>query len=458
MKAIFAIVLLLVVASQAVLKVPVRRLPGGVNYRSFDGSPLNSESVKRQLYIPLDMKGDAQWYGPISIGTPPQRFMVLFDTGSSNLWVPSVQCPIWYIACNLHAQYDHTKSKTYEKNGTKFAIEYGSGSASGFFSYDDVEIAGAVIKRQIFAEVTAEPGIAFIMAGFDGLMGLAFDSISVGHATPVWYNLLAQKLVEEPVFAFHLKKGHEGPGMGGELVLGGIDPDHYTGDFTYAPLTNKTYWEFAFDGIKVGDTSVFGAGRAIADSGTSLIVGPTAQVAQIQKLIGANSIFVGECQLLVDVQGQAILDYLRSGVTPSQVCQNLNLCPGSVCNICTSAVYYIQMLIADNATDAQILRLVKEICKYIPGNTGQMTVPCENLPKLPTITISISGQDFPLQPSEYINKFDVGGGVAICISGFMGMDMPPYIGPLWILGDVFMAPYYTKFDFGNSRVGFARAK
>lgn len=212
-------------------------------------------------------------YSEISIGTPPQNFKVVLDTGSSNLWVPSSSCSS--IACYLHNKYDSSASSTYKKNGSSFAIQYGSGSLEGFVSRDVVTIGDLEIKGQDFAEATSEPGLAFAFGRFDGILGLGFDTISVNKIVPPFYNMLNQKSLDEPVFAFYLGDSTK-DGDTSEATFGGIDKSHFTGELVKIPLRRKAYWEVDFDAIAFGENvAELENTGIILDTGTSLIALPS---------------------------------------------------------------------------------------------------------------------------------------------------------------------------------------
>uniref|UniRef100_A0A183CTH4 Peptidase A1 domain-containing protein n=1 Tax=Globodera pallida TaxID=36090 RepID=A0A183CTH4_GLOPA len=68
------------------------------------------------------------------------------------------------MACFLHHKYDSSKSTSYQSDGRKVSIQYGTGSMKGFVSKDSVCVANICVQQQAFTEATSEPGITFVAA------------------------------------------------------------------------------------------------------------------------------------------------------------------------------------------------------------------------------------------------------------------------------------------------------
>nr|DBA31116.1 TPA: hypothetical protein GDO54_007022 [Pyxicephalus adspersus] len=236
---------------------------------------------------------NAQYYGVVSVGTPPQNFSVVFDTGSSNFWVPSCYC--LSDACIIHDNFKPFLSSTYEHVGKFFTIHYGTGQLVGVMGKDTLQISNITIGKQDFGQSINEPGRTFVLAQFDGVLGLGYPSLAVGNAVPVFDQIMKQKLLDKPIFSFHLNKDDDFQ-YGGELILGGIDNTLYKGPIHWIPITQKGYWQIRLENIKVhGKIQLCVNGcEAIVDSGTSLITGPSADIKELQKLIGATPMFFGE--------------------------------------------------------------------------------------------------------------------------------------------------------------------
>ncbi|AQK41995.1 Aspartic proteinase A1 [Zea mays] len=290
-----------------------------------------------------------------------------------------------------------------------------------------------------------------------------------------------QELLAEDVFSFWLNRSPDAAAAGGELVFGGVDPAHFSGNHTYVPVSRKGYWQFDMGDLLIdGHSTGFCAKgcAAIVDSGTSLLAGPTAIIAQVNEAIGADGIISTECKEVVSQYGEMILDMLIAQTDPQRVCSQVGLCVfdgarsvsegiesvvgkenlGSdvMCSACQMAVVWIENQLRENKTKELILQYANQLCERLPSPNGESTVSCQEISKMPSLAFTIANKTFTLTPQQYIVKLEQ-GGQTVCISGFMAYDVPPPRGPLWILGDVFMGAYHTVFDFGNDRIGFAES-
>jgi len=201
----------------------------------------------------IDLKDyyNNQYIGEISIGTPGQKFTVVFDTGSSDLWIPDQDCS----RCEGHKAFRKERSTSFEPTGEQFEIQYGSGPVEGYAALETVLISpGHGLGKVKIGMVESE---SRDIAGFmmDGICGLAFSGISSVTKPPLVDHLDELKIPQ--IFAIFLNSDPRDTDNPSHISFGWYDLSivSKSAQFVYVPVvTSNTYWGIYMSGFKIVDS------------------------------------------------------------------------------------------------------------------------------------------------------------------------------------------------------------
>jgi hypothetical protein len=321
----------------------------------------------------------SEYYGKISIGTPPQDFSVVFDTGSGNLLLPSKQCGD--EACTSHKRFDPSASSTavniafadkpdkpVDKVGDRdvVTITFGTGEISGVF-IKDVICVGSICTHGDFVAATEESDEPFSLVPFDGIFGLSLPQMSEAPHFNMLDCMIRDKALKMNMFAVFFGAADEEES---EISFGEYRKERMASDLFWVPVSNPGYWQVQMEDIVVSGKKqglCHGKCQVAVDTGTSLMAGPT--------------------------------DIINS------LTDKLNV-----------------------SND------------------------CSNYKNLPDLGFLVGEHTLTLKADDYIDKGEDG-----CSLALMTLDIPPPKGPLFIFGDPFLRKYYTVYDRGELKVGFALA-
>jgi len=243
----------------------------------------------------LNIEGqDVGYLATIQMGTPPQDYLILMDSGSADLWVGSESCQSTAGGgCGDHTFLGTASSSTFVNTGKQFAVTYGTGNVAGTVVTDNIAVAGLNLTGHSFGVADTESDdFADNSIPFDGLMGLALSTISEeGVPTPP-ESMASAGLISDAITSFKISR--ESSDLNdGEITFGGLDATKFVASTltTFDNVNTEGFWEGAMDDVTVSGTSAGLTGRtAILDTGTTLIVAPPSDAAAVHQLIpGAAS-------------------------------------------------------------------------------------------------------------------------------------------------------------------------
>jgi hypothetical protein len=230
------------------------------------------------------------YWGDISIGTPPQQFKVIFDTGSGNLIVPSAKCDV--PGCQPHKKYANQASSTAkpitnEKGEDSSEITFGTGQIEGAFFGDKVCIGDSLCIDANFIAADKETTEPFQEIPFDGIMGLGFKDLSMGKGFNMIDELTGKNALPGGQISFYLTDGGDS-----EVTFGGYKAEYLASDIVWAPVEVQSWWQVAIKDITFDNQPkglCDGECRVAVDTGTSMLAGPSDLVDKLSNMVDAKS-------------------------------------------------------------------------------------------------------------------------------------------------------------------------
>lgn len=181
-----------------------------------------------------------------------------------------------------HKKYNGSLSKNYVHTNKTLSVEFGSGGLKGHFSQDTVFLGDICIENQAFIEIYQEFGEVFSKVAFDGIIGMGFKALSAHGSTPIFDQIIEKNRLNLNVFSFILNKNKES-----QLTIGGYDEKFIDGTINYHNLVEEIYWTIKMEKILINgqDSKLCNNCKAIIDTGTSLITGPTKEIKKLTNLL-----------------------------------------------------------------------------------------------------------------------------------------------------------------------------
>ncbi|POR32963.1 Aspartic-type endopeptidase ctsD [Tolypocladium paradoxum] len=260
---------------------PAKTAPdGALEKRANQYQVMEAAGSGKPMTAGIDQDGtDYSYFVKVQLGSKGKQMYMLVDTGAGSSWVMGSSCTV--KACQMHNTFGPSDSNTFEANSKDFSISYGSGTVGGKLAADTITLAGVSFKYQFgLASQTSDD---FGHFAFDGILGL---SMSQGANDNFLKTMAEARKFDKNVFCIALNRASDGTNTG-EIKFGSTNPDKYTGDITYTPVSAKDGdWAIPIDDIAYdGKKAQVGGVKSYIDTGTSFIFGPEDMVKKLHSVI-----------------------------------------------------------------------------------------------------------------------------------------------------------------------------